>query len=75
MAQFINSHPDREKCFFVRDSAGIYWYGSKRIFVDLKRGNLIVRVGGGHMSLTEFIETHYENEKHEIPQRDSLESN
>jgi len=42
---------------FTREDYGIYYFGSKRIFVKLEQNDtILVRVGGGYMQLSDFIE-------------------
>ena len=43
---------------WIRDSAGNYKYGSKRVNVKYLRNNLIIKVGGGSMNFEEFVETY-----------------
>ena len=40
---------------FVREDLGIYTFGSKRVFVKLENGKVIVRVGGGFMKIEDFF--------------------
>lgn len=59
LADFINQYPEREKLkiLFIRESEGVYKFGQKRVFVKIEKGNQIyVKVGGGFMSVKEFIE-------------------
>lgn len=39
-----------------RLSTGQYMFGTKRISVKIVNGKLLIRVGGGYMSVEEFIE-------------------
>jgi hypothetical protein len=34
---------------------GFYIFGTKKIYVKLMQGRLVVRVGGGFMSVDEFL--------------------
>jgi len=45
---------------------GWYIFGTRRIFARIAAGKLAVRVGGGWMSIKEFIETHSEEELHKL---------
>ena len=58
LADFINNYPDRNqvKIMFLRESAGVYEFGTKRVEVRLAKGKLTVRVGGGYMSIDEFLD-------------------
>ena len=58
VAEYINNYPDRTKLkiMFMRESAGVYAFGNKRINVEVQQGKIKVRVGGGYMSIDEFID-------------------
>ena len=40
----------------MRESEGVYQFGSKRVAVKVEKDNIKIRVGGGYMSVAEFIE-------------------
>lgn len=40
---------------FTRDSGNLYKFGKKKVFIALKHGNLLCRVGGGFENIEEFI--------------------
>jgi len=43
---------------FVRETEGVYTYCKKKVFIKINENErLIIRVGGGYMSLEEFIDT------------------
>ena len=62
LADYINKSDSeqRMKCLFVRDENsvkdGYYSYFTKKVIMKLENNNLILRVGGGFMSIDEFIE-------------------
>jgi hypothetical protein len=37
---------------------GFYLFGTRRIYAKVLNNKLVVRVGGGYMSFTEFIDTY-----------------
>ena len=37
---------------------GFYLFGTRKIYAKVLNNKLVVRVGGGFMSFTEFIDTH-----------------
>ena len=39
-----------------RIEEGKYIFGSKKITAKIINGNLVIRVGGGYMSVTEFLD-------------------
>ena len=40
----------------MRESEGVYKFGSKRIAVKIEQDKIIIRVGGGYMSIDEFLD-------------------
>ena len=58
LADFINVHPSRGflKLFFKRESEGIYQFNTKRLNIKIENGSLKCRVGGGYLSIDEFVE-------------------
>ena len=42
IAEFINNYPERNKLkiMFMRDSAGVYEFGSKRVKVEIAQGKI-----------------------------------
>ena len=64
LAQYINSAPPklRQQMHFVRESEGIYKYGKKRVFMKIEGEQIIIRVGGGYLTIEEFIEQYCEGD-------------
>ena len=58
LAEYINNYPDRQKLkiMFMRESEGVYEFGSKRIAVKVDKDKINVRVGGGYLSIDEFLD-------------------
>ena len=58
MADFINNYPDRNKLkiMFMRESAGVYSFGSRKINVEVNKNKIQIRVGGGFLSIDEFLD-------------------
>mgnify|MGYP001015010108 FL=1 len=49
---------NKAKLLFVREAEGVYTYCKKKVFMKvMEEDRLIIRVGGGYMSLDEFIDT------------------
>lgn len=48
---------NKAKMIFVREAEGVYSYCKKKVFMKNEKDRLIIRVGGGYMSLDEFIDT------------------
>ena len=58
VAEFINNYPDRNKLklMFMRESVGVYQFGTKRVNVRVEKSSIQIRVGGGYMSIDEFLD-------------------
>ena len=58
LAEYINNFPERSKLKiqFSRESEGVYKFGSKRVAVKIEQDKIIIRVGGGYMSIDEFLD-------------------
>jgi len=58
LAEYINNYPDRQKLkiMFMRESEGVYEFGSKRVIVRVDKDRINVRVGGGYLSIDEFLD-------------------
>ena len=58
LAEFINNYPERSKLkiMFMRESDGVYQFGTKRVAVKVEKDNIKIRVGGGYLSIDEFLD-------------------
>jgi hypothetical protein len=58
LAEYINHYPGSLNLFqlFVRERHGVYTFGSKSICIMVENDNIQVRVGGGYLSIDEFID-------------------
>jgi hypothetical protein len=67
LAMYVNHREEFLAVPFAREDHEIYHFGTKRIFVKMEKGKIIIRVGGGFMLIDEFIEiyTPIELEKQE----------
>ena len=66
LAELINAGSQEHlKILFVRYSEGIYYFGTKKITLKQENNGLKVRVGGGYLSILEFLDqfTNIELEK------------
>ena len=74
MAEFINNFPDRNKLkiMFMRESEGVYEFGSKRVNVRIEKGRIKIRVGGGYLSIDEFLDQFTPVELEKLERRDPL---
>ena len=58
LAEFINNYPERAKLkiMFMRESEGVYQFGTKRVAVKVEGHGIKIRVGGGYLSIDEFLD-------------------
>ncbi len=58
LAEYINNYPDRRKLkiMFLRDQPGVYQFGQRKVNVRLEQGKIKIRVGGGFISIDEFLD-------------------
>ena len=74
LAEFINNYPDRAKLkiMFMRESEGVYQFGTKRVAVRVERDNIKIRVGGGYLSIDEFLDQYTPVELEKLERKDPL---
>jgi hypothetical protein len=53
-----------------RVNEGWYMFGSKKIYTKIMNNTLVCRVGGGFMSMDEFITTYAESERLKLERMD-----
>ena len=58
LAEYINNYPERSKLkiMFMRESDGVYQFGTKKVMVKVEKDNIKIRVGGGFLSIDEFLD-------------------
>jgi hypothetical protein len=58
LAEYINNYPERSKLkiMFMRESEGVYKFGSKRVAAKVEKEGIKLRVGGGYLSIDEFLD-------------------
>lgn len=80
LADYLNSKDPPVPVPFRREEPGVYFFGTKKVFIKIEQGRIIIRVGGGFMRIEEFIDiyTPIELEKNirsrDLPSRESLVS-
>ena len=74
LAEYINNYPDRQKLkiMFMRESAGVYEFGSRKVMVKVERDKIQIKVGGGYLSIDEFLDQYTPAELEKIERRDPL---
>lgn len=76
LGNYLNTYPEKKQMniMFLRESEGVYQFGSKRVYVRVEKGSkILVRVGGGYMHIDEFIQNYTTSEVEKIERRDVLE--
>ncbi len=56
----------------MRESEGVYEFGSKRVYVRVDKDKINVRVGGGFLSIDEFIDQYTPGELEKLERKDPL---
>ena len=74
LAEYINNYPDRQKLkiMFMRESEGTYQFGTKRVMVRCVRDKIEIRVGGGYLSLDEFLDQYTPAELEKLERKDPM---
>lgn len=74
LAEFINNYPDRQRLriMFYRESEGVYQFGTKRVNIRVENNKINVRVGGGYLSIDEFLEQYTPTELEKLARQDPL---
>ena len=72
VAEYLNNVTDRQKLkiMFLRESSGVYEFGTRRVEVNVKQGKILIRIGGGYMPIDEFLEQYTPLEMEKIERRD-----
>ena len=72
LSESINQYPERDemRVMFLRESEGVYTFGSKRVYIKIDKGEMLsCRVGGGFISIHEFIRQQTPIELKKLEQR------
>ena len=74
LAEYINNYPDRQKLkiMFLRETEGVYQFGTKRVLVKVEKDSIKIRVGGGFLSLDEFLDQYTPAELEKLERKDPL---
>jgi len=57
---------------FMRESEGIYLFGTRKIYVRVEQGKIIIRVGGGYLTIDEFLDIYTPVELERLERKDPL---
>ena len=74
LAELINNYPERSKLkiMFMRESEGVYHFGTKRVAVKVENHGIKIRVGGGYLSIDEFLDQYTPVELEKLERKDPL---
>ena len=74
IAEYINNYPDRQKLkiMFMRETEGVYQFGTKKVAVKVEKDNIKIRVGGGYLSIDEFLDQYTPVELEKLERKDPL---
>ena len=74
LGAFINNYPDRKKLkiMFMRESEGVYEFGSRRVMVKVEKNKILIKVGGGFLSIDEFLDQYTPTELEKLDRSDPL---
>ena len=74
LAEYINNYPDRQKLkiMFMREADGVYQFGTKRIRVYCKSDKIQIQVGGGYLSIDEFLDQYTPVELERLERKDPM---
>jgi hypothetical protein len=74
LAEWINASndPNRLTKLFIRERDGVYQFGTKRVYVKMEGDKVFIRVGGGFLTLEEFLRIHVPVELERMAQKDPV---
>lgn len=56
----------------MRESEGVYQFGTKRVAVKVEKDNIKIRVGGGYLSIDEFLDQYTPVELEKLERKDPI---
>ena len=57
---------------FMRESQGVYEFGSRKILVKVEKNKIQIKVGGGFLGIDEFLDQYTPAELEKVERRDPL---
>ena len=57
---------------FMRESEGVYQFGTKRVYVKCAKDKIEIKVGGGFLSLDEFLDQYTPVELEKLERKDPM---
>lgn len=49
LAEYLNAREEPLMVPLIREASEVYNFGTKKIFIKIEQGKIIIRVGGGYM--------------------------
>jgi hypothetical protein len=56
----------------MRESEGVYSFGTKKVAVKVEKDNIKIRVGGGFLSIDEFLDQYTPLEIEKLERKDPV---
>ena len=56
----------------MRESAGVYQFGSRKVVVKVDKDKINIRVGGGFLSIDEFLDQYTPGEMDKLDRKDPV---
>ena len=56
----------------MRESQGVYEFGSRKILVKVEKNKIQIKVGGGFLGIDEFLDQYTPAELEKVERRDPL---
>ena len=74
LADWINASndPNRLTKLFLREREGVYQFGTKKIYIKIENDKIFIRVGGGFLTLDEFLRIHVPIELEKMAVKDPV---
>eukprot|EP01016_Furgasonia_blochmanni_P029485 TRINITY_DN3095_c0_g1_i9.p1 TRINITY_DN3095_c0_g1~~TRINITY_DN3095_c0_g1_i9.p1 ORF type:complete len:902 (-),score=331.71 TRINITY_DN3095_c0_g1_i9:417-3122(-) len=74
LADYVNNanDPNKLRVLFIREGEGVYQFGTKKVYVKIEQDKILIRVGGGYLTIDEFIETHLPLELEKFNRNDPI---
>ncbi len=57
---------------FMRESEGVYQFGTKRVGIKVDKDKINIRVGGGFLSIDEFLDQYTPQELEKLERKDPI---
>ena len=57
---------------FMRETEGVYQFGTKRVWVRCVRDKIEIKVGGGYLSVDEFLDQYTPAELEKLERKDPM---